>query len=501
MVQGGRTSVAGRRIVLVLLAGIACLTAPARADNPVWTDRAVDSLAYAISEAWTHGLDPDEYGDRQRLARLIPGPTRDALASEMFRAYGSDLAFGRVDPRRLDADWTAPVHDQDIEAWLERAAQSQAVHEALEALAPQHPDYQALRRELIYRLALGETPIEVPAGPALSRGDRGPRVDALRARLHQLGLLETPGRRGAQFDSRLESALMRFQARLKLAADGRLGAATLDELNAGPDWRIAQLKANLERWRWLTHDLGQRHVRVNIADYRLEAWSEGAPVRAHEIMIGQQYSRTPVFSETMSYIEINPVWYAGGGLGASYMRQLRYDPASALAGGYRLVDLATGSVVNPYEADWSNRGYRAIQLPGPENAMGEVKFMFPNRHNVYIHDTPHRELFANVQRDDSAGCVRVQDPADLAWWVLETEPGWTRLDLEAVMATDETTRVWLDHPIPVHILYFTAVADRFGQVRFVHDVYDRDAALIAALEGRYPGREGEVPASGAPALD
>ena len=156
--------------------------------------------------------------------------------------------------------------------------------------------------------------------------------------------------------------------------------------------------------------------------------------------------------------------------------------AAALANGYRLVDLDTGRQVDPYQADWANRRYRAIQLPGPNNAMGEVKFMFPNRHNVYIHDTPHRALFANSQRDESAGCVRVQDPTDLAWWVLDGEPGWDRARLDAVMATDDTTRVWLDDPIPVHILYFTAVADRFGEVRFVHDVYQRDAALIAALE-------------------
>lgn len=480
------------RLAAMLLAAVAVsvTAAPARALDPVWNDRAVESLAHALSDAWTHGLDPADYGNLTRLRTLIPGAERDAVASDMFRAYAHDLAFGRVDPRTLDEDWTAPIIDQDIEAWLDRAAGSTRVHEALEALAPSHPDYQALRRELVYRSAVAEAPVQIAPGPAVGHGDTGARVDALRARLHQLGLLESPGRRGAVFDARLESALMRFQGRHRLAADGRLGDATRAELNASADWRAAQLKANLERWRWLTDDLGARHVRVNIADYRLESWQDGELVRAHEVMIGQQYSRTPVFSETMSYIEINPVWYAGGGLGASYMRQLRYQPATALANGYRLVDLDTGRTVDPYQADWANRRYRAIQLPGPNNAMGEVKFMFPNRHNVYIHDTPHRALFANSQRDDSAGCVRVQDPVDLAWWVLESETGWSRSRLEAVMATDDTTRVWLDHPIPVHILYFTAVADRFGAVRFVHDVYDRDAALVAALDGDYPAGPG-----------
>ena len=501
MATGLESLIRAMRRGAVLLCGLFLLAAPARAQEPVWSDRAVDSLVYALSEAWTHGLDPRDYGDPARLSALEAGAERDRIASDTFRAYASDLAFGRVDPRRLDPDWTAAVVDQDIEAWLARAIESEAAHEALESLAPGHPDYQALREELIYRLTLPESPVVVPEGPPLARGDRGPRVDALRARLHQLGLLEAPGRRGAAFDARLETALMRFQARLRLAADGRLGADTLAELNTPAEWRIDQLRANLERWRWLTHDLGERHVRVNIADYRLESWSGGAPVREHEIQIGAGYSRTPVFSDTMRYIEINPVWYAGAGLGSSLMNQMRYRPATALSDGYRLVSLDTGGVVSPYEADWARGRYRLIQLPGPSNAMGEVKFMFPNRHNVYIHDTPHRAAFADAQRDNSAGCVRVKDPGDLAWWVLEEEPGWTRLRLQEVMATDETTRVWLDRPIPVHILYFTAVADRFGGVRFVHDVYDRDRALVAALDGRYREPAPAVPGPATAALD
>jgi len=475
-----------RARALGFLMAVLASQAAAFAQAPAWDDAAVESLSFALSEAWTHGLDPRDYGDANRLLEEPPGPRRDALASGVFQTYASHLAFGRVDPRRLDGDWTAPVRDQDIDAWMARALSTGDVYGALEALAPQHPDYAALRSELVYRMAVTEPETLIARGPTLGLGDYGPRVDALRTRLAQLSMLDAPAPDGTPFDQRLQTALMRFQARHNLAGDGRMGETTRRELNAGRDRRIDQLRANLERWRWLTADLGARHIRVNIADYRLEAWQDGEMERVHNIMIGQLYSRTPVFSETMSYIELNPVWYTPGGLGARWVRTFRTNPAYALSQGYRLVSLDTGRVVDPYSADWSHGRYRVIQRPGPNNAMGEVKFMFPNRHNVYIHDTPHRALFANSQRDDSSGCMRVQHPVDLAWWVLDDEPGWSRLQLDEVLATDDTRRVYLDEPIEVHILYFTAVADRFGEVRFIHDVYGRDDAVIAALNGIYP---------------
>ncbi|MBL4540118.1 MAG: L,D-transpeptidase family protein, partial [Oceanicaulis sp.] len=257
-------------------------------------------------------------------------------------------------------------------------------------------------------------------------------------------------------------------------------ASTLSELNAGDARRINQIRVNLERWRWLPSELGARHIRVNIADYGLEAWENGEVVRTHEVMIGRRYSRTPIFSEDMSIIEINPYWLTPTSLGSRWLRSFRTNPAYALSQGYRLVDLDTGARTNPYEADWANRRYRVIQVPGPNNAMGRVKFLFPNVHNVYIHDTPHRELFANAQRDDSSGCVRVQNPEDLAIWILAGE-GWSAQEVVRAFDSGQTRRIRLRNVVPVHILYFTAVSDELGRIRFIHDVYDRDAALVAAL--------------------
>ncbi|MEQ8403933.1 MAG: L,D-transpeptidase family protein [Oceanicaulis sp.] len=477
----------------VLLALLAA--APGQAQTRVWSapwsDAEISALGEALSEAWTHGLDPADYADPAALSALPRGRGRDEAARAAWFAYAEDLAFGRVNPRDLDEDWTTPVRDQDLMVWYGRARDGLGIFESLEALAPQHPDYQALRSALIALGAAPQAPGLIGRGRALSRGDRGARVDALRARLHELGLIADPGRPGAAFDAAMESALMRFQARRNLAADGRAGPATIAELDAGADRRIAQLRANLERWRWLPADLGDRHIRVNIADYRLEAWSGGRVERVHETQIGKTYASTPVFSEDMSIVEIHPWWLTPGGLGSRWVETFRRNPAFAYSEGFHLVDLDTGERVNAYTVDWTGRRFRVVQQPGPNNSMGEVKFLFPNRHNVYIHDTPHREVFALSRRDDSAGCVRVRDPRELAIWVLEGE-GWSPRQVRDAFAAGQTVRVRLRNEIPVHILYFTAVTGRLGEVRFVLDVYQRDQRLIDALNGIMPAAVDET---------
>ncbi|XBQ16515.1 MAG: L,D-transpeptidase family protein [Oceanicaulis sp.] len=477
------------RFTALFIAALAvlALAAPGHAQRwtAPWTDAEIDELGYALAEAWTHGLDPADYADPAELLAMPPGRARDRAARAAWFEYAEDLAFGRVDPRSLDEDWTATVRDQDLMVWYQRAREQLGVYDALEALAPGHSDYAALRAELIRRTALPTRPGAISPGPPLKPGDAGPRVDALRARLYALGLLTAPGARGEPFDARLQSAVMRFQTRHHLAADGEAGADTLRQLNAGEDARIDQLRANLERWRWLAADLGERHVRVNIADYRLEAWSAGRVERTHQIQIGSVWASTPVFSEDMSIVEINPWWLTPGGLGSRWVETFRRNPGYAYSEGYHLVDLDTGERVDAYTVNWSGRRFRVIQEPGPNNAMGQVKFLFPNKHNVYIHDTPHRELFALSQRDDSSGCVRVRDPEDFAVWVLAGE-GWSPERVRAAFAGERTVRVRLRNEIPVHMLYFTAVTDRFGAVRFVHDVYDRDQRLIDALNGVTP---------------
>lgn len=484
----------GLRALAITLTLLGALCAAPSHARQSWQDGHVGDLADALSEVWTHGLEPEHYPAPEAVLALPAGPQRDALARDAFLTLARDLALGRIDPRQLEPDWTAPERALDLDLILATALRENAVFDTLEGLSPSHPDYMALRLELVRRHALMRAHTPIPGGGAIEPDDSGARVDALRTRLRQEGLLDSSDPAGAPFDARLRTALIRFQARHNLATDGVVGPATLNELNIAPRHRIDQVRANLERWRWVARDLGERHIRVNLADYRLEAWSGGEVERVHRSMIGRGYNRTPVFSEDMTFIEINPVWYTPTSLGAPWLRRFRTNPGYALASGFRLVDQSTGGVISPSEADWANGRYRVIQMPGAGNSMGEVKFMFPNIHNIYIHDTPQRALFDNVQRNESSGCVRVDEPRELAWWVLQGEEGWTREAMEAAFDGGRTRRVWLRHPIPVHILYFTAVSDRFGQVRFIHDIYNRDAALIAALDADARGEgAGQAP--------
>ncbi|WP_429910504.1 L,D-transpeptidase family protein [Glycocaulis sp.] len=461
---------------------LALVVAGAAHARQAWSDEHAADLADALAEVWTHGLTPAHYPAPGAVVSLPAGAERDALASDAFLALARDLAAGRIDPRQLEPDWTAPARVPDLDLVLATALRENTVFDTLEGLGPSHPDYMALRRELIRRHALLRAHTPIAHGPWLAQGDSGERVDALRARLFQEGLLAVRGEAGAPFDETLRTALIRFQARHNLATDGVAGPSTMRELNTPPRHRLDQVRANLERWRWVPRDLGERHIRVNLADYRLEAWSGGQVERTHRSMIGRGYNRTPVFSEDMTFIEINPVWYTPTSLGAPWLRRFQTNPGYALASGYRLVDQSTGGVISPSQADWVNGRYRVIQVPGRGNSMGEVKFMFPNIHNIYIHDTPQRALFDQVQRNESAGCVRVDEPRELAWWVLQGEESWTREAMEEAFDSGRTRRVWLRNHIPVHILYFTVVSDRFGNARFIHDIYNRDPALIAALD-------------------
>lgn len=513
-----------------------------RADALAWTGPAnahlLDDLLRAVRGAASHGLNPQHY----HLAALEEAdPTRsdretDALATDAYLTLADHLWSGRLDPVSLEPDWTALRRGGDLAVHLQAALASSAVFESLEALAPAQADYQALREALAQYEALaaaGGWPAIDP-GPALREGDRGPRVAQLRARLTATGGLVAQGadpelfdaarieavhvqRESANpgfydtgltasgdivagraeaefFDAALADAVRLFQERASLNADGIVGERTLTELNIDVTGRIVQIRANLERWRWLPEEMGRRHIRVNIADFSLEARADGQVEREHDVIVGQLFRKTPVFSGSMTYFILNPWWETPASLAVrDKLPVFRENPDEVGRLGFQVID-RDGVLVDPATIDWpsvsaSNFPYRLRQAPGPLNALGEVKFMFPNHHNVYLHDTPTRGLFARMQRDFSSGCVRVQDWQALADWIVADTPDWTAERIEAASASGRETRVTLAVPVPVHILYWTAIPDAETGVRFVNDVYGRDPALLAALDADPPPLE------------
>jgi murein L,D-transpeptidase YcbB/YkuD len=483
----------------------------ARGDLLAWTGpgHAARYLALieAIRDADSHGLDPQDYhldwltaGNPYRSDRAL-----DEVATDAYLMLAAHLEFGRLDPVTVEPNWSAAHPETDLAAYLETALSSGSVRASLEALAPSNREYQALRDALALYRALAETGPwpAIEDGPLLHPGDTDPRVPSLRARLiPALPTLpeEEADARSADapdpqlYDEALAEAVRAFQARSALEADGLVGGRTLAMLNMTPDERIDRLRVNLERWRWLPHDFGRRHIRVNIAGFKLEAFGENGIERRHKVIIGCTYRRTPVFSGAITYLVLNPWWETPHSLAVrDKLPSFRRDPGRVERLGFQVLD-EDGQEVDPNTIDWdevsaSDFPYRLRQAPGPLNALGQVKFIFPNPHSVYLHDTPDQDLFEHTRRAFSSGCIRVHDAVSLAGWALSETPDWTEAEIAEVLEGGLETPVPLAERLPVHVLYFTIEAAPGGGLRFLDDLYERDGGVLAALDEGPPPLE------------
>jgi murein L,D-transpeptidase YcbB/YkuD len=332
---------------------------------------------------------------------------------------------------------------------------------------------------------------QLEAGPSLAMGDEGPLVEQLRERLAASGDLKEPSLSlPSYFDAPLEAAVKVFQHRHGLEADGVVGKKTRQALNVPVDQRIQQLLINMERWRWIPNDLGPRYLVVNIADFNLTMVDESKVRGAMRVVVGRAYRKTPVFSGTMTYLDFNPFWNVPRKLAVEdILPRIKEDPAYIQEQGFRVFSGWSEDAVelSPNEVDWASfhKDYfpvRLQQAPGPKNALGRIKFMFPNTHAVYLHDTPAKGLFNSVSRSFSSGCIRVEDPVTLAEFVLEGMDGWDRETIANHLGDGQRQVVRLKRPIPVHLLYWTAWADESGTVFFREDIYERDAPLMRALK-------------------
>jgi len=486
---------------------------------PAWSDDSgplpqAQALLRALRAADREGLRPSDYhlaAIEALLARLGGrrdiGPRSatlrvylDLLLTDAFLIYGSHLLAGRVDPVTIDAMWIANRRDANMVAVLENAIASNRVEESLRALLPSHPDYVRLRDALQrYRAWTdqGGWP-RVPDGPKLAPGDRGPRVLALRERLAASGDLDPAVAMTAadSLDATLEAAVRHFQRRHGLEVDGSVGPATLAALNITAAERARQIELNLERWRWLPQTLGQRYVIVNIANFELDVVEAGQTVLSMRAVVGRPYRRTPVFSDSLTYLVFSPYWQVPRNLAVEdLLPQIKRDSMYLSRQQIKVfVQSADGlpQEVDPQTIDWSrvmaqNFEFRLRQEPGPANALGRLKFMFPNRFNVYLHDTPSRELFARTSRDFSSGCIRLEKPIELAEYLLRDDPAWPRHNiLEAANGRVEQT-VRLPKSVPIHLLYWTAWVAEDGSIQFRNDVYGRDPLLDQALQAPPPG--------------
>jgi murein L,D-transpeptidase YcbB/YkuD len=472
---------------------------------PVWDAVSARTLQEAVLGADVHGLAAQDYHVRATELAREKGdlPAIELLATDAYMTLASHLFRGRLDASKMEPTWTAKERPLDLPRYLEDALERNEIKESLDALAPKELHYSAMKAGLLHYRELactGGYP-QVDRGGTLKLGMRGPRVRQLKARLAASGdYVPKPSLRSDfaadaalgfmdedMFDAELEEALKRFQKRANLEQDGEAGPETLKTINRTAEERAAQLRVNMERWRWMPEDMGARHIRINIADYRLEAVEDGGVARVHDVEVGRTYRQTPIFSSRMSYLIFNPWWMTPEKLAREDKLPLfREEPERVEQAGFEVLD-RSGNKVDPKTIDWSKVSeerfpYSLRQRPGKDNALGQVKFIFPNPHDVYLHDTPARGFFSRTRRDFSSGCVRVKDPFDLAEWALSANGGWNRARIDAVVESEKETRVALKKPVPVYLLYMTAVAEENGGVRFIDDIYGRDPAILAALD-------------------
>jgi murein L,D-transpeptidase YcbB/YkuD len=458
-----------------------------------------------FAEAGSKGLDPADYDSllwSGRIEKLRSASSADiarfdlALTVSVMR-YISDLHLGRVNPRYFHFGFDVEHNQYDLSRFVrERLVSAPDLQSALATVEPPFDGYRrtesALERYL--HLAQQDDRSQLPTVKRpVAVGDRYPGMQPLRRRVCLLGDLQTAACTSKLTDSyttAIADGVKHFQGRHGLQPNGVLDQWTIKELNVPLSDRVSQLQLTLERWRWLPHEFSQPPIVVNIPEFRLRAFDQNEKVAlGMNVVVGRAYrGQTPVFAKEMTFVVFRPYW----NVPLSIQREeivpdIERDRSYLAKKDYEVVSHEGEVVTNGRVSDEILEGLRdgsleVRQRPGPENALGLVKLMFPNEYNVYLHSTPSPELFLRPRRDFSHGCIRVEKPVELTTWALRNNPGWDEDRVEAAMQTGQDNyRVNLSKPLPVLILYGTAVVDDDDQVHFFDDIYGHDAALRQTL--------------------
>ena len=449
-----------------------------------------------LADAADDGLNPGDYPIdalmemRDTIEEYDPesAAVAELFFSTFFVAYAADLKIGRLTPQKVDKRLFRNRKTIDVLRVLTDLKKESDPNAFLARFESQNPHYQALKRMLAVYRAVSETMKwpSIPTGDTIEPGESDPRIPAIREILTLTG--DHPGGGGGEaYDSETALAVRSFQMRHGLEAKGLIGKQTIMALNVPPADRARQIMLNMERWRWMPENMGPHHFMVNLAGFELTEIEDNGVVDRMDVVVGAVATQTPEFSGELQYVEINPTWTVPYSIATREMLpKLRRNPM-AYASDFEV--FRNGKLTSWGGINWGAYGpgsfpFTFRQKPGPKNALGKVKFMLPNPHNIYRHDTPSKDKFLATARAFSHGCIRLSRPMDLTYRLVGEIAGWSREKIDLAFASGKTTRVALPDRIPVHMIYATAFEGDGGSIEFRPDVYGRDRKLEAALLGK-----------------
>ena len=477
----------------------------ARHYQPVWVtknphSRSLDAALAFIANADNEGLNSDDYQLHQlQQLQLHAGESlRSASELEVRTTHAvlmlaRDLARGRLTATEADKDWHIAQPAFDAVASLQQALKQDRLQQALDDLPPRNPVYQLLKQTLAHyrELARNHTEwVHIPSSPSIRPGDTHPHIPLIRQRIAQAHAADGAAGfhisdiKSEHYGNELVAAIKAFQTQHGLNSDGVIGKNTRRALNIPLDWKIRQLRINMERLRWLPRNMGKRYLLVNTAGFHLTAIENDASVLTMRIIVGRDYRSTPSFNGALSHMVLNPYWNVPASIAANdLLPKQQSDPKFFTQGGFKLYpgNNRNAEAIDPETIDWRNlkRGfpYFLRQDPGKRNALGRIKFMLANPFNIYLHDTPSKSLFQRDIRTFSSGCIRLEKPLELAAFALNQEnlPEKFIEDLDS----DKTITKHLPKPLPIYLVYITAWIDEPGKLaHFYPDIYDRDSITL-----------------------
>lgn len=475
----------------------------ARGFAPAWGDgRRRDDFIKFLSEVGREGLQPEDYHfsdlvELREELRLQPDPETaklaqwDLLLTDSLIVLVNHLLLGKVDPLTLHPEWNFArrTGHEDPLPLVREIMEAEDIDEFLRRLLPAHPFYLRLKEALAaYRaIAAAGGWGRIGEGETLRLGMSGERVGQLIRRLAVSGDYAGDVPQTLVFDWPVGEAVKRFQDRHGLEADGLVGPRTLAELNVTVAERIGQIRVNLERMRWFLHDMPEEVLIVDIAGFRACLFRNGEMIWSARVQVGKPYRETPSFRSRIDYLVVNPDWTLPPTIVAEdTIPAILTDPGYLAKNSISVLD-HRGRRIDPAAIDWSRYRkakfpYLLRQEPGPRNPLGRVKFIFPNPHAVFLHDTPSRYLFQKRERTFSSGCIRIERPFELADYLLESTSAIGMVKLREALDSGKTRTVFLPRPMPILLLYWTAQVGRDGAINFKRDIYGRDSLLLQALD-------------------